>query len=106
MQSKTYWAGWNKKNLLTIYKSTDETVDIKNSNVEIEDVKLFHIFRIKNKLKSDATSPIDLILKELKTHCREAEKKIIENLMQEFHDAFNVKVGLTFGKDGEHKMFA
>lgn len=95
------------RNILTIYNSTHKIVELENPEVDTEEVESYHIFHIKNKIKTNDDSRIKYILNKLDTsHCGKSEREIIERLVNEFHDVFHVEGdGLTFAKDGEHRIF-
>lgn len=94
------------RNIVTIFNTTSEVVELKNPEVETEDIENYHIFRLKNTQKTDSGSRCQSILEKLNmSHCANAEKKIIGQLVQEFQDVFHLDGdGLTFARDGEHRI--
>lgn len=95
------------RNILTIYNSTNEMVELSSPNVDTENMENYHVFHVKKPKISDSESRIKFIMDTLKlAHCTETEKNIIRQLVNEFHDVFHVEGdGLTFAKDGEHRIF-
>lgn len=82
------------KNIITIYNTTDKTVEIdKNDlNIDYESTNKYDIYGIQNKTALQGQERIEYVMSNLKLdHCNKLEKRIVRKLVTEYSDVFHVE---------------
>lgn len=95
-------------NVISICNDTDEIVKLSDLDVKFEDIDNYNVYRIKKNVEElSGDERTAKILSRLDmTHCNEHERDMIKELIHEYNDVFFLKNdGLTFAKNGEHRIF-
>lgn len=105
------------KNTITVYNASCNTISASQLSVQTEPISNYSIYKINNfnavtdtlfdTCVQNNSERINKIMNNLNfDHCNDQEKSIAQRLIHKYHDIFHLDGdGLTFAKDGEHRIF-